>query len=201
MSEKTHYSYHQLKEMIISKRYKLFDSIAQDIDAKTFVMNEHTLLAFVLCSNKYLPFLQSLIEKNLMIDQYLVSYDQEHENLLMKAALHCNQDAIDYLIKNTALGQKKHLHALDKKGGNLLHFACCEGELSFIQYLVENYNLDINVEDNEYGFPEKLSENEEVIAYLENLRQFKESEAEKNQLNQKIKITKNKKRTINKVKI
>ena len=63
---------------------------------------------------------------------------------LMKAALNCNQEAIDYLINHTALGQKKHIHAKDKTGGNLLHFACCEGELSFIQYLVDTYDLDIN---------------------------------------------------------
>ena len=64
MTNKT-YNYHELKDMIVATKYKTFDSIAENIDVRVLSVNNHSLVDFMLCSPKYLPFLVSLVEKKL----------------------------------------------------------------------------------------------------------------------------------------
>lgn len=177
----TSLSLKQVNELIITQNFKEFEKQATYFDDDIF--DNGNLLFWLVSTETHLPFIKCLIEKNINVDKYLVSY-REGQNLLMKAALNANEDMFDFLVSHTALYQMKHIHAIDNEKANLLHFACCEGSLSFVQKLINTYDLDINQKDNDGLLPEDSSEIPEVIDYIQNLRMIK---AEKQTIEESLK--------------
>lgn len=175
------YTLDEVRKLIIKKDVETFEKVAPYLTDEYFEKKEGRtrLLTWLVGSENLLPFLKILVECNLVVDKYIVSYDGDLGNLLMSCALNCNQKTFDYLIENTALGQKKHIYALDSTQANILHFACCEGNVSFIKYLIDRFDFDINQQDEKKCLPEDMTEKENVIEYLKEHRLFKDAQKEK----------------------